>query len=185
MDSVSLGPMYTEMHSKGLFLGQTWTRHIDRFVEFLGDAHLSADEHLVLDYGCGSKGGLLEATLPPGMRVLAYDPFVEAYAMAPWDERFDVFFSCDVLEHLPLHEIMDLLLRLRKHHSSVVECLYFSVSCRPANKSLPNGLNAHLTVHPASWWFGLFTGVFAGHYRVTLATHDLTDDTAVFGLLRV
>lgn len=175
----TLPRMYAELHAQGAFQGESWRVHLPAFHRFNGSGNNSP----VLDFGCGPRGGL--AAEFPGHTpyvVIPYDPYVPQHAGDPWGQPFRTFFSADVFEHLPIHQLTSLLLRLRKRPA--LKRLFIALSTRPANKILPNGLNAHLTVQPAVWWEGFLQGAFAGHFDLKLATADLVTGVAVFGMER-
>lgn len=173
----TLPKMYAQMHRENAFHGETWRGHLAVFQKFLG----TTDP--VLDFGCGPKGGLLALfTGHTAYEVIAYDPYVPQFSAEPWDRPFRAFFSADVFEHLPIHQLTPLLLRLKKR--SGLKKIFVGLSTRPANKVLPNGLNAHLTVQPAVWWEGYLQGILAGHFDLKLATADLVSGEAVFAFER-
>lgn len=106
----------------------------------------------ILDYGCGSNLTLMK-TLAEGRMVKhpfkyqAYDPCVPQYATPPVPA--ELVACIDVLEHIEpdnLDEVLD-------HLYSVTEAVgFFSVSCVPAKKVLPDGRNAHLIQEQPEFW---------------------------------
>ena len=98
----------------------------------------------VLDYGCG-KGGLKKAL--PDADVREYDPAIEGKDDLPG--RADLILCADVLEHVE-PEYLDSVL----HHIHWLAKKYVMLSSNtmPAEKTLPDGRNAHLIVQPHSWW---------------------------------
>lgn len=167
-----------ELHEKKAFRGDSWERWQERFRQFVG-FHYSDDQRpLVLDYGCGPSGGMANASPAVPGSVVSYDPYVAAYSAYPWTPSPEVFFSCDVFEHMTTDELHRLFARIR---ASVVSHLFVVLSTRPATKTFSNGLNVHLTVRPASWWHGLFVGALPA-YQITQATADLMADEVVFTL---
>lgn len=103
----------------------------------------------VLDYGCG-KGTLLAALgqrFGDGLRLSGYDPAMPVYAAAP--QPAELVVCGDVLEHVEpehLDAVLDDLARL------TVRFAFLVVSVRPAQKTLPDGRNAHLIQQPYRWW---------------------------------
>lgn len=98
----------------------------------------------VLDYGCG-EGKLGEALKPT--RVSGYDPGIPDRASMP--KPCDLVVCTDVLEHVEpdkVDAVMDHIFRLTG------KAAYLVISTKEANAVLPDGRNAHLTVHPAGWW---------------------------------
>lgn len=100
----------------------------------------------VLDYGCGKKG-LEKGLQGSGLMVINYDPAVPEHAADP--PQSDLVICTDVLEHIEPDCLDDVL----KHIASkMLMAGMFLVACRPANKKLPDGRNAHLIIEPAKWW---------------------------------
>lgn len=141
-----LADMYRALHAQGVFLGLTWRLHLKTARKFFSCTALP-----VLDYGCGPRGGLAEAL---GDLVIPYDPFIPEFSADPWSRKPGGVFSSDVLEHMPVRQVDDLLEKICDTPS--VRRVLAVVSVRPANKTIPNGVNMHLTVCPPEWWEGLF-----------------------------
>ena len=130
------------------FFAPTVAQIIDKF---------EVDE--LLDYGCG-KRRLMESLKPKRkLRIQCYDPGVPEFSESP--SPSDMVACIDVLEHIEPHligNVLDDLKRVTKRY------LFASVDCGPAEKTLPDGRNAHLIQRPANWWlprlmnhFELFT----------------------------
>lgn len=97
----------------------------------------------VLDYGCG-KGTLKEFA---AFEVAEYDPAIPGKDADP--EPADVVVCTDVMEHVE-PELVD---KVISHvYALTRRVAYFVISLRPANKTLPDGRNAHLSVHEPAWW---------------------------------
>ena len=176
--------MYAKMHANAAFKGDTWKLHFARFLHFAFSDEYSPPVK-VLDFGCGPTGGLKASLLKKGfeIEVASHDPFIPQFAKEPWKSGFDTFFSTDVFEHMTDEKVADLLLRLRKHISCTK--IFVALSTRPANKTLPNGLNAHLTVRPADWWHGTFCATLSGAFDFRIADADLLHGECVFALSRI
>jgi hypothetical protein len=178
-----LPDFYRQMHQAHAFLGDSWLRHKGRLLDFVPAPPAQGP---ILDFGCGPEGGLAadcrRAWPWIAESFIPHDPYVPAYAQDPWKSGFRVFFSCDVFEHLPAWQLSHLLLRLRKHASC--DKIFVALSTRPANKCLPNGLNAHLTVRPVDWWHGFFSAALGGVYTWAIAEADLAAGEAVFALVK-
>lgn len=170
---------YAELHAKGAFRGDSWRRHAAAFQRFLGPAN-----RVVVDFGCGPAGGLAEYVplAAAGVRVVPHDPYVPAFAGDPWKEGVDALFSCDVFEHMPAEQIHQVLRRLCK--STTVTHAYVVLSTRPATKTLPNGLNCHVTVKPAAWWQGFLDATLGLHFDCRVSVAYVHEDEAVFGFVR-
>lgn len=110
----------------------------------------------MLDYGAG-KGLQYQ---PPyevqtwwGVDVRAWDPAVEGISKKPASSlRFDGVVCVDVLEHLELSCVQGVIEQLFTYATKFV---FLTACLRLANRKLPDGRNAHLTVQPLDWWSGM------------------------------
>lgn len=165
-----ISSLYSQMHAAGEFPGHSWRAHVATLRQTIP----GLDSKVILDFGCGPRGGLAECF---GEKVLSYDPYVEKYSALPWGKEFDVVFSTDVLEHMTSAQI-DKFLTLVRH--SGTQFVFLNVSTRTAYKQLPNGANAHLTVKPASWWSRKIHNGLGRNYEQILAQEDLLRNEAIF-----
>lgn len=115
----------------------------------------------ILDYGAG-KGGAYKTrdfklkgeTVSSVQdywgveRVVCYDPGYGPYASLP-EGRFDGVVCVDVLEHLPEQ---DLPWVLEEQFRYAQKFVFGNIASYPAEKTLPNGENAHCTIQPLEWW---------------------------------
>lgn len=100
----------------------------------------------ILDYGAGK--GTLKRSLKrrfPFIPVQNYDPVTYPEMPAP----AELVVCTDVLEHIEPEHLEDVLQHLRALTQKIA---FFSICCRPAKKSLPDGRNAHLIIQPPDWW---------------------------------
>ncbi len=165
---------YDRMHNEGQFKGHTWRAYVHELEAFVPEAATRT----YLDFGCGPKGGLAERF---GDRVISHDPYVPQFAASPWSRSFDVVFSSDVLEHMPMIEIQELMKRIVDSQAKYV---LLAISTRKAGKHLPNGANAHLTVKSARWWTNFFRRMYGDTFQLELAKSDLLARNALIGLRR-
>ena len=104
----------------------------------------------ILDYGCGK--GLIIKSLQEKLEgtpvsVQGYDPCVNEFKVQPKPCQFLI--STDVLEHIEPEYINNIL----DHISELTERLcYLVIDLLPAQKKLPNGINAHTMIAPPGWW---------------------------------
>lgn len=99
----------------------------------------------ILDYGCGKQK--LAKALGLAYRVTNYDPCIEGLDSAP--EPHAIVTCTDVLEHIEPDLVDNVLADLRR--LTLVRALLV-VSTRPAMKTLADGRNAHISLHPEEWW---------------------------------
>lgn len=104
------------------------------------------DVHSILDYGCGA-GTFGVAVRAGGFVCRDYDPAIAGLDDAP---VFADMVSCtDVIEHIEPDKLDTVLAHIRSLARKVV---FLVIACRPANKLLPNGKNAHLIIQEKQWW---------------------------------
>jgi len=139
---VKITPQYLELnrqlHAGGNYgiSGQRWARAVNTVCEKLGTRD-------VLDYGCGQRS--LEKEL--GFPIHNYDPCIAGLDAPP--QPADVVVCTDVLEHIEpdcVDDVLDDLRRLTRKAGFLV-----IASC-PAEKTLPDGRNAHLIQEGPGWW---------------------------------
>ena len=104
---------------------------------------------VVLDFGCG-KGTLKPAVnaLDKSIRVLEYDPAVPGKDNLP-TKTPDLIVALDVMEHIEPDYLDDVLATLRDLKPQMVLLL---IALEPAQKTLPDGRNAHLIIETPAWW---------------------------------
>jgi hypothetical protein len=156
---------YRKMHEDpAMFAGFSLWPHIRRIknlIDLIG-------ANTVMDYGCGKgeqykrpveidgqKFGTVEAYWD--VSVTKWDPGVPEFSGAgrgfPHCGVQDIVISTDVLEHIPEDDVGGTVVRL---FDGARKAVFATISCRLAEKTLPNGENAHCTVKEPSWWGDLF-----------------------------
>lgn len=166
-----LPSLYREMHEKQLFVGLTWKNSYDLLRTSIPDL----ERYKIVDFGCGPRGGLREALGPE--RVISYDPYVEVFSESPWDQSFDVLFSSDVLEHLPLQAIQEFTTQVAR---CAPKYIFLNISTRSAEKSFSDGANVHLTVQPTRWWQETLSGFWGKHYECRVLRDQIDECTLLF-----
>jgi 2-polyprenyl-3-methyl-5-hydroxy-6-metoxy-1,4-benzoquinol methylase len=141
-----------------------------RWADLLSDTCENWNTRDVLDYGCGK--GRLAAALP--FPINQYDPAIPAHCMAP--EPADIVICTDVLEHIEPEYVDDVLDHIQ-HLTRKVAIL--NVSTRKAHKTLPDGRNTHLTVHPKDWWLPKIKERFAS---TQIIQENAAEFTVIVGL---
>lgn len=104
--------------------------------------------HAIIDYGAGQC--TLAKSLEP-QRVINFDPGVPGLDQLPKPQKIVV--CTDVLEHVEPDKIDVVLDHIFKLTGEVA---YIVVAIRLANKILPDGRNAHISLHDAIWWQAKF-----------------------------
>ena len=109
----------------------------------------------LLDYGCGKSRVAHLLNRYREMDIYFYDPAIPGYETLPV-KSCDFVINTDVMEHIPEHELDSILHDI----SRLSDYAFFSISTRYASKVLPNGENAHCTVHEPEWWVDFIKSYF-------------------------
>lgn len=107
----------------------------------------------LLDYGCGKQ--TLGQSLPH-IAVDGYDPCIPGLETPPIPH--DLVVATDILEHIEpdlLDNVLDHLKQLTQ------KAIYLEVSTVPAQKTLPDGRNAHICLHDTDWWLDKLMPLFS------------------------
>ena len=124
----------------------------------------------LLDYGSGKGNRYYNKSIygkkmyPPlkdywKIKPTLFDPGVPY--KKPKNKIFDIVISIDVLEHIPFQ---DLNWVIEEIFSFAKKIVFLNIACYPANKLLPNGQNAHVSIFPPLWWCGFISSI-AGKYK--------------------
>ena len=142
---------YKQIHKKKRY-GISGDRLVDKLYPVINKECTS-----LLDYGCGqSNTATLLAPLLGITDVAQYDPAVVGRDTKPTRD-FHTVTCTDVLEHIPEDELDDMLIDVWGYCEEAI----FVVALRLAGEVLPNGDNAHCTVHPKEWWEKKLKGTWA------------------------
>ncbi len=121
--------------------GDKWAPQVCTIVDTIKAASL-------LDYGCGQGSlGRTLGILRPRLRIAEYDPAIPGKDAVPMFA--DLVVCTDVLEHVEedcLDAVLADLGRLARRQ------LFIVVSTVPTEKTLSDGRQAHITLHPREWW---------------------------------
>jgi hypothetical protein len=113
----------------------------------------------ILDYGCG-KETLRRAMgdhFPPikNMCLHSYDPCRPGYDSDP--DPADIVVCTDVMEHVEQQCVESVL----RHVCDLTQRVaIIDVALAPAVKTLPDGRNAHISLHNKDWWLSYFKKYF-------------------------
>ncbi len=120
----------------------------DRWARIVFGLASNFDCRQVLDYGAGQGTLALALEAPPfRLKTRNYDPAIERWSGRP--APADLVVCTDVLEHVEpehLEAVLDDLTGLAR------KALFLVVSTRECSKWLTDGRNAHISVHPPTWW---------------------------------
>lgn len=158
-----MSPQYKALqekfHDDTPHYGTSGSEHAARV--FLGAAQLAKKYGRcdVLDYGCGKETlrRAVEETFPAinGLRVLGYDPGRKGYDAEP--QVADMVVCTDVMEHIE-PECVDAV--LRHIHDLTRHVAIIDVALTPAQKTLPDGRNAHICLKNKDWWLSFLKKYF-------------------------
>jgi len=137
------------LHQQPRGFGGDGGKHVEKALELI---ETYKAKHL-LDYGAGQcrlSYGLMMAQigLEDKTWLTNYDPAIPLLNERP-TYRHDLVFCTDVLEHIE-PEYLDAVLADIKRLMG--KAGYFVICCQPANKTLPDGRNAHLIIEKPVWW---------------------------------
>jgi hypothetical protein len=150
-----------QLHSDNAQYGRSGSRNTQAVLEL----SLKYNTKDVLDYGCGKS--TLAENLP--FNIQQYDPAIEKHSKLP--NLADIVVCTDVMEHIEPECLESVL----EHIKSVTKKVaYFVISTRPAQKTLADGRNAHICLHPAEWWVDKMNEYFKVVYAATIG-----DDVAI------
>lgn len=141
---------YKQLHNQGHFSGGSLKKEYIPQIKHLVEETRSKT---LLDYGCGKADHyrLYKINRAFGIKdenVSYYDPGVKAFEVLP-EGQFDGVICTDVLEHIP-EDLIDETLQII--FSKCTKFAFLVIHCGLADKILPNGENAHITIKPPKWW---------------------------------
>lgn len=109
----------------------------------------------ILDYGAGRHSFYdTMLWLMPHVSVSEYDPGVKSIDRWPPlgcipPMKFDLVLCTDVMEHVEEQFVNATFRRIKEVTKYAA---LFNIALTSSKSLLPNGANAHLTIHPAEWW---------------------------------
>lgn len=157
--------MNRQLHAAPRGFGQSGRKHAEAVLRWR--AATGCDT--LIDYGCGA-GTLQAAMRDLGWRgkMQQYDPAVAYREKLP--APADLVVCTDVLEHVE-PECLEAV--LRHQFGLALRAGYFSISCQPAHKTLPDGRNAHLIVESPDFWMAALR---AAGWRIVTRLDRFNDD---------
>lgn len=155
-----------QMHAEQPFgvMGQQWAPLVEKIASQIVTTS-------ILDYGSG-PGSLSKAL--PELPIKEYDPCIEGKDAEP--EAADLVVCTDMLEHVEPECVEAVLDHLRALTARMAILIIF---IGPAEKTLPDGRNAHLIQESPAWWidrinrrWGIVRVEIGGSHLVIFANGD-------------
>ena len=119
--------------------GRKWADHVHTLATKYGC-------EVILDYGCGTNS-LCEELNARGLKTRSYDPAISALATPP--KPSDMVVSTDCLEHVEPERLEFVLSHLVALTGKIG---FFVISTVETAKTLSDGRQAHISLHPREWW---------------------------------
>ena len=173
--------MQREMHDDyGDNYGKSGNEHAPRVFMAAAQVARKVGRCRVLDYGAGK--GILRKSIASafpeieGVTYHEYDPCVPGLDANP--EPAEVVFCGDVMEHVEPECVNTTLRHIRDLTQQVA---IFVISLRPAGKTLPDGRNAHISLHGPDWWRSFLKKYFV----LVEAAHDPTHQELIAVCVRL
>ena len=140
--------LLTEMHTKNKKWGSEFKK--TPIPEYLQKAINTYKPTSILDFGCG-KGFLSKKIQDTylDINVVGWDPSY-GYDLSG---NYDMIISTDVLEHVEPAYLNETLVDLY-NRTNIVQ--YHLIACYSAVAVLPDGRNAHLSIHTPDEWQSMF-----------------------------
>jgi Methyltransferase domain len=118
-----------------------------KYLRFLRPEIALLNPGSVIDYGCGQSRLLDILAAGIGFAGIRYDPAIPAHAARPAAPA-DLLICIDVLEHVEEADLDAVIADMR----SLCREAIVVVDTRAAVQKLPDGRNAHVSLHPRDWW---------------------------------
>ena len=117
-----------------------------KYVKIISNLIEESETKELLDYGSG-KQNTEKRFSKNGVSVTSYEPAIDALANNNIPK--EIVICIDVLEHIEPDMLENVLADL---HRCTLKKGFFTISLRPAVKTLPDGRNAHLIIETSAWW---------------------------------
>jgi hypothetical protein len=173
-DPESVIAQYRALHKNPkMFRGGSIKGHLEAIGTLVG----RFEAETLLDYGCGKglqysgwkfheRWGVAAPTL--------YDPGVPGIDQKP-SGTFDGVICTDVMEHIPEPHVSGALSEIVSYARKFA---FLCIFTNPSRKLLPDGRNAHITIHEPDWWLDTICAAVDGYrdglYQVTKVVPDGT-----------
>lgn len=135
--------LYKQLHAQDVHYGTTSIRWLPLVQHYVADVNPDS----ILDFGCGKSILIERIKTENDISRYRYDPAIAEYAKIPVN-KVGMILNIDVMEHIPESALENVFEKIRPLSEKVL----FIISCQSAWNMLPDGSNAHCTVHPPEWW---------------------------------
>jgi len=156
----TMTPEYLTLLEEKHATDASWGNTSGRYLETVESLLETFNCQTVLDYGCG-KGVLLTA-LRDGITAIGYDPAIPKFSRKP-EMVFDMAICTDVMEHVEEEFVAGVLSDVKQYAGKVA---YFMIACYPAQHTLSDGRNTHVTIKPPEWWIAQIEDAWGGSAKV-------------------
>lgn len=160
----SIIKIYRELHSEGTNLESPKNTFDGKSLKFFFQPIKQVIEltksNSIIDFGCGKAKYHFEEIIIDKHsysnisnywnidEVYLYDPGVKNFSQYP-SKKADGVICIDVVEHIPEVDVIAFIEDLFKLTNKFV---FVVIACYPANKKLPDGRNAHLSIKTPNEW---------------------------------
>lgn len=166
------------LHEEGDY-GKSGHKYAENVLGILIGMQTEGQMPTMLDYGCGHCR--LSATLRDlGWTgpIRNYDPALKKHSLIPKDDEFFDLVTCtDVLEHIEPGNLDRVLAHIRRLTRNVT---FLDIATRPANKFLPNGINAHLIQESPRWWWKRVHKLWSSGHYVGIEKHGVPHEVRIW-----
>lgn len=162
--------MFTDGYYRkdGSFIKNTYQSfELKKFEKYISPQFNFFNIKKVLDYGSGGsdwerKDFFLQKSAKDHFnlnKVIKYEPARDLNNL----ESCDCVVCFDVLEHVHLNDLSNILFNIYSHAKKLV---ILQVACYEAAALLPTGENAHITQRPPMWWKGFIDNFTIGFPKI-------------------
>jgi hypothetical protein len=140
--NAKLVEQYQEVHKS-----KKYGKSSEKFYILIREIIREKKKNIILDFGGGQSNLVYMLADYYNVRGEKYEPSIKEFSELNI-KKADLILNTDVLEHIPEHMLNDVLEKIKNISTNV----YFSIHTGLATVILPNGENAHCTVHQPDWW---------------------------------
>lgn len=147
--------LYAQMHAERYYGGSATELHLEDAAKIVRTLTPTS----IVDIGCGRSDLAAHFWRDGKRRIARLDPAIAQFQQVP-EGRFDLAFCLDVLEHVPMAAVDQVLAQVK----ALADVCFFTISTKLARARLPDGRNAHVTLLSRGEWTRWLTDHF-GHVQ--------------------